>query len=405
MATDVPPSVLPSPVRAPENVPGIPPDGNGGGDQTGKQPLDKSAGGGKPTPLEPLDYIHEALNDAERLLKYAAETGVEVDSGVRDSILRARDAARLGWDPKVVGDLLEALTKLAAQLKPVTAESLRATHNKNQVHPTFRGYWIVSVCLAVCILFFSVLSFVTTAISTTIRADITTANDLAVRLRTQLGTPPAQVPATTSPASTSAIDLSQPPPGQSAVEIITELQQYASMIRAINSRSQQLNQFVFSHEQEHYLASLTNAEARHAAFQLDVGLTNLWYAETGRTKVYQHVRTFAQSVVEDVSFFYGAVAACILPVLYALFGTCAYVLRDFEQQMRARTFIPSRTKSVRFLIAAIGGAVVGLFNFTISPGASVSPLALAFLVGYAVDVFFTFLEGLLQMFTKKPSSL
>ena len=33
-------------------------------------------------------------------------------------------------------------------------------------------------------------------------------------------------------------------------------------------------------------------------------------------------------------------------------------------------------------------------------GASIPPLAIAFLVGYAVDVFFAFLEGLLQTFTK-----
>jgi hypothetical protein len=32
------------------------------------------------------------------------------------------------------------------------------------------------------------------------------------------------------------------------------------------------------------------------------------------------------------------------------------------------------------------------------------PFALAFLVGYAVDVFFTFLEGLLQMFKRNPGN-
>jgi hypothetical protein len=45
--------------------------------------------------------------------------------------------------------------------------------------------------------------------------------------------------------------------------------------------------------------------------------------------------------------------------------------------------------------------VVGLFNnSTFSQGVSIPPLALAFLVGYGVDLFFTFLEGILQSFTK-----
>jgi hypothetical protein len=110
---------------------------------------------------------------------------------------------------------------------------------------------------------------------------------------------------------------------------------------------------------------------------------------------------FAQSLLNNVSVFYGAINTCILPVLYALLGTCAYLLRNFESQMSNHTFIPSPANSARFLIAAIGGAVVGLFNnFTITPEASVPPLALAFLVGYAVDVFFAFLEGLLKTFTK-----
>jgi hypothetical protein len=57
--------------------------------------------------------------------------------------------------------------------------------------------------------------------------------------------------------------------------------------------------------------------------------------------------------------------------------------------------------TARFLIAGIGGLVVGLFgNFGAGHGATLPPLAIAFLVGYAVDVFFTFLEGLSQTFSR-----
>jgi hypothetical protein len=64
--------------------------------------------------------------------------------------------------------------------------------------------------------------------------------------------------------------------------------------------------------------------------------------------------------------------------------------------------VHSRAKDIdRLLIAAIGGAVVGLFSNVIgNGGVKVPPLALAFLVGYAVDVFFVFLEGLIESVTK-----
>jgi hypothetical protein len=166
-----------------------------------------------------------------------------------------------------------------------------------------------------------------------------------------------------------------------------------------------LNFLVLHAERDPFGSYRNNPEAIHAKFQLPLGLPDLSAAAEDRTQVYQDVRYFAQSLLDDVSFFYGAITACLLPVLYALLGTCAYLLRNFEKQMALRTFTPSAANSARFLIAAIGGAVVGLFNnFTITEGASIPPLAIAFLVGYAVDVFFAFLEGLLQTFTKNTTS-
>jgi len=91
----------------------------------------------------------------------------------------------------------------------------------------------------------------------------------------------------------------------------------------------------------------------------------------------------------------------MLPVLYALLGACAYLLRSLKKHIRNQTYIPHYANSARFIIAAIGGAVVGLFNnFSITQVPSISPLAIAFLVGYAVDMFYAFLDGLLKNFIK-----
>ena len=343
---------------------------------------------------EPPAYFSEALIDAERMLKYAAETGMDVDDQTRDHVLQARVAANISrWDEVTAANLLAALTKLAAQLKPVTAASLKAC--SDETRDTVRIYWLVAVCIAVVVVPFSLASFVSSAISTAIRTDIATANDLAVKLRTQLGPPPSVEKAVAAKIDTSVPD----------VIVIGELQQFASTIRAIDTRARQLNVLLFQIERDPFASIRKEPSAVHDKFQLPKGLPNFSSAADERTAVYQDVRYFAQSLMDDVSFFYGAIAACILPSLYALLGTCAYLLRTFEQQMSTRTFTPSEANSARFLIAAIGGAVVGLFNnFTITQGASIPPLAIAFLVGYAVDVFFAFLEGLLQAFTKNNSA-
>ncbi len=345
---------------------------------------------------DPPAYFNDALEDAERLLKYASEIGLDIEDDIRDHVLTARAAVTTGWDEPTVANLLAALAKLAARLKPVTAESLKAC--EADASPTIRHHLRVAIWLAAFIVPFSLASFVATAISNTIKTDITAANELAVTLRAQLGPPPG---------SNAAPTPVTPPPPAGAISaipdatIISELQQYASIIRTVDARARQLNVLVLFIERDPFASIRADPTKVHAKFQLPTGLPNFAVAADDRTNVYQDVRYFAQNLVDDVSFFYGAISACVLPALYALLGTCAYLLRSFEQQLANRTFTPSVANSARFLIAAIGGAVVGLFNnFTIGQGASISPLAIAFLVGYAVDVFFTFLEGMLQAFTK-----
>ena len=347
---------------------------------------------GKQIYADPPAYFGAALEDAERLLKYASEVGIPIDDDSRNNILRARTASSTGWDEVTAANMLAALGTLAAKLKPVTAASLKACSGR----PTVRKYWIVSICLAAIIVPFSVASFVTSAISNTIKTDIVAANDLAVKLRAQLGPAP---PAERTDATSLGTAISDAP-------VITELQQFASDIREIDAGARQLRVLLLGAGIDPFSKIRKDPKVIHDTFQLPEGLKDFAWAAGQRTTVYQDVRYFGQSLVDDVGVFYGAITTCILPVLYALLGTCAYLLRRFEQQISLRTYTPSVADAPQFLIAGIGGAVVGLFNnFAIGQAISIPPLAIAFLVGYAVDVFFAFLEGTIQKFTRSnPAS-
>jgi hypothetical protein len=355
---------------------------------------------------EPFPDFDRAVDDSMWLLMYAAETGRTVDDTTRNCILRARAATNPGGDETVAANLLAGLTKLAAELSPVTADSFRASRELTK--PTIASLRMWTAILAIPIIVFSLLGFVSSSISSAIRTDITTANELLVKLRAELGTPAAPTGGTP--------DKPELPKGLNEGDVITQLQLYASMVRAIDARSRQLNWFVLHAERDPFAElrwnptqsekeNKDNQKILKKKFQLLVGLPNMPEEVDTLTTTYQDVRSFAQDILDLVSVYYGAITTCLLPVLYALLGTCAYLLRNFEEELRTLTFTPSsRANWARFLIAGIGGAVVGLFgNFTITQGASISPLAIAFLVGYAVDVFFSFLEGLLQAFTKTKS--
>jgi hypothetical protein len=233
-----------------------------------------------------------------------------------------------------------------------------------------------------------------------------TGNELARKLTTQLRL--EQIPASTVAAVSAAQPAVGLPTAPTEAEILAELQQFASIVSHVDSRAQTLNAFVFPREHDPYAAIRSDPSMEHKIFQLPElppgAPQAVALAAADRVRVYQDVRYFAEGLLDYVSYLYGAIANCVLPVLYALLGTCAYLLRSFEQQTRNKTFIPSNADFARFLIAGIGGAVVGLFsNFTLKQGASIPPLAIAFLIGYSVDVFFSFLEGLLLAFTKTKS--
>ncbi len=139
---------------------------------------------------------------------------------------------------------------------------------------------------------------------------------------------------------------------------------------------------------------------KHCELELDPKklktLDSLQQELDNKTTLYQEIRDYANAVTTNVALVWGAIGNIILPVLYALLGACAAVLRAFTLQLSTRTFAPTYAAPARFYIAGIGGGVIGLFNNVLGQNLSISPLALAFLVGYATDIFFSFLEGATQ---------
>jgi len=324
----------------------------------------------------------DLLDDAEHLLAYSVQEGIELEPGVRSTILKTREASK--WDQNTVDQMLGALTTLAHKLKPVTPQSLRdcARYEKKAK----RTYQTVAIVLAIFIVPYSVATFITSALSDAVRKDIVIGNALAVRLTETLKITTGPVP------ESNATEAKFP-----SAATLTDLQQFAATARAIDNRARILRAFLFNVPNDPFYGMRDNPGDWKAAFEVPLPLpADLAKMGGGLITNYQTARYFGATVDESVSVFYGAMAACILPPLYALLGTCAFLLRNFEKQVKARTFIYNEAHGARFVVAAIGGGVVGLFSsFAPVQTASISPLAIAFIVGYAVDVFFSFLEGIL----------
>ncbi len=342
------------------------------------------------TTFSQLAYVQEALQDAETLLQFASETGIAVDEAAQKGVLNARAAFDKGLDGATTGNLLTALTRLATVVSPVTPKSLRE-YARGSKRITPYGWQVVA--LAVVIILYSAISYAATVIADSIRAEISTANALAVKLNSEF------------PQNESPIVL---PEGLNRPEVVGNLQQFSDLVRNIDAQSQELGyvlhlyDYAFHPERrDPFHAFRHNPMGLNEEFELPVPVNDFRQAAVRLTLTYQKVRFLAEHLAEEVSFVYGAISTCVLPVLYAVLGAFAFILRTFEVRVSARSYVRSRVDVARFVIAAIGGAVVGLFsNLTAGQGIKASPLALAFLVGYAVDVFYSFLETLIQSFTK-----
>lgn len=382
----------------------------------------KAEGPSSAAPPVKVKYLSDKLEEAELLLGYAAELGIDVKDETRDSVLRARvECDGGGVTEQTASSLLAALTSLAAAVRPVTVQSLRASANPTDARSTIQFYGTMAIVVGGIIMVFSVLTFLSSSVSERIRQDVDTANALASKLRAELGPSPSASPPAAGASAAAGLSQDQvwfgpggPPPGLSGKDVISDLQQFAATMREIDGYARQLKYYVLDFENHEYARSKASAAPKTQApltsgspLELLPGLdVPLSQELTEKVKEYQNVRNFGNSIQEKVTVYYGAIATCVLPVLYALLGAGAYLLRMFEDQIKSRTLISGDRHVARFLIAGIGGLVVGLFS-NVTQGISFSPFAVAFLVGYAADVFFTFLEGLLQIFKRgagKPGS-
>jgi hypothetical protein len=321
----------------------------------------------------PYDNI---LRKAELLLTYAADNGIEVGDAERRAIYTFRLTDKKDQTADIVDGLYLAYTKLSKAVTPRTAESINETSlERNRGVQKYRK---IALILSLFVIPFSVLSFVSSAISTKIGQEIDDGNSLILQLRDTLGR-----------------NFSENQDKLNNSDIIMKTQQLSTTMRALYETGSEIRYTLFG-----LMPSIPDYPKA-----LPAGLPNVGETITKMIREFQGLRQYGQTGRDLVAVIYGAISTCILPVLYALLGVCAKLLGQFEQQIRTRTYIQSEANSAHFVVAAIAGGVVGLFNnFTLGQSASIPPLALAFLIGFSVDVFLSFLETLSQSFMKRSES-
>ncbi len=341
---------------------------------------------------KPSERLGFALDDAEVLLKFAAAEGTTISPDVVGPLVDAR--MKYGHSDFTKIDLMaffSALTTLSSLLRPVTANSIRACESEDTKRKLQKDRGL-AVALTVITLAFSAIAFINHSLSSRIDQDVISANQLAVALRVGISPNPSDA---ADPCRARQSPSSQPTALDG--DKLTKLQGFAALSREIYKQSLKFNIFVLKWEDD-------PIKEASADLEINPAVINYQAEVFCKISLYERARDFSRNVVLDNGYVYGAISQYILPVLYALVGAYAFRLRSFSETVRNYTYHPSFADSARMIGAFIVGSVISLFNL-FTEGLSLSPLAVAFLAGYAVEVFFSFLDTLVQTFTKKDGSV
>ena len=356
--------------------------------------------------------LSDSLGDAEILLAYAAESGTSVAPEITSAILNARAACRTDGRPDigVLTAFQDAYAKLANQLGEVTACTIRSCASM-KTRRTLGRHYAAAMLITILIATVSVATFIADAMSNGIVEDTTVGNDDATKLRaalTPLGGKKSLDPVY---VQKNPCDLLTTPPSNTAMTPaanpanIEALQHFAITIRNLHGRALKLNWLIRRLDMrecdplgpcdgpDHMVP--TEAQAR-AQTQIDPAIINYDAEVLCKIQTFQTIRLFAANVRSDYLAVMGAIAAYALPIAYAGLGAYAFLLRSFSETIRKRTYHPSFSDSARMITAIIAGAIVGLFKP--AQGLALSPLAIAFLAGYGVELFFKFLDTLINAF-------
>lgn len=345
------------------------------------------------------DPVVDSINNAEKLLRYAAEMSIEVPTSVASDILAGHTAALSNtMTDKIRGDFYAAFTKLSSLFGGATVQTIEDCHSAKTEKILRVNRWI-AVVLTFFIATTSVVTFIANDEAKGIANEIAINNEVAARLRASLTSGTNQ--RISEKYSTDDVCQLTLHPGESAgrqinnADDVTQLQDFAARIRSLDRLAKRLNQLVFASERvsDPYPAGgdPSSDPKRRLALQISPAISDYTAEVLCKIRSYQDVRSFANSVQSTYSAWYGGISAFGLPIFYALLGAYAFRLRLFGDTIRKRTYHPSFADSARMISAVIAGAIVGLFYP--AQGASLSPLAISFLVGYGVEVFFKLLDG------------
>jgi hypothetical protein len=345
-----------------------------------------------------------ALKDAEALLYYAASSGKlpikgdqekEEDQIVLDIVNANAALAERKVDRNILVSFWRSYSKLSSLTDPVTAESIEASESRSLTKTKVSAAVLVS-----CIIISSIFLFASNSTASDTIEYIDAQNKATLQLWQDFHILKTSEVPQGAPSTAQGPDTSNQRAAAFAGRALEELVEFSRRSNWLLESAARLHHWFnppwIKIDVDELNFSKGNAiGVEHLRVPPDL-LTDQQIAEevVNQIKAYQRIRDYAISVYKTNTIIYGGISTYLLPTIYALLGAFLYGFRYDSRLIREKKYLRSGANNTRYFIAAIAGLVIGLFGSVLPKNVSLPALAVAFLVGYAVEAFFSRLDSL-----------
>ena len=392
--------------------------------------------------------LEESLEDASVLLWYATREGKSVSKQSISDIVVAQSSLGPGTrNPELEGRFWAALRELGAAVKPASVDSILATYSYPFGHQVESGkrrlvdaastkkkYSIAAIAVLGFLVVFQIYWFIGTTIRTDLEShrneldniagslramSIAAANldDLIVIKQRQIDTTETRV----SVADNSGTIVPSPRP---VTQLVAELESLKkdrdqTMLDYINAtkRSFRVHRMLQGNAQMMGQWDLvtrfagSSGETQEPAGAYKPFLTpgeeqTPWGKDENLNEIEKSLFENTSEIELGLLNSKSALAVFsqyVLPLLYGLLGSLAYILRTLSSEIQNVTFTRGSEirYSLRWPLGMLGGVTVGLFfdPADLTGLAAITPLGLAFLAGYGVELLFAGLDRMVSAFT------
>jgi len=244
-------------------------------------------------PETEIPSFEHMIEDAQLLLSYAATVGAtlnDADVKILNDEIQKTAVDKTGNHDYT--DALLAYSRVAKQLLPVTAYTLRECFVSSK--RIIRSYARWGAVFVILIVSASLVTFVSSTISDSMKGEIDLANSKIITLRAHFA-PTGQESSPDQPVNTTNSAQSN----YSEQDRLIDLQQLAISTRSIYGRSQQLRWLIVPALPDPF-QKIRGTKEMHAAFELDITKSD---SDNFNQIVdtYQEVRAYAQSLRDAVA--------------------------------------------------------------------------------------------------------